>query len=249
MTEIRDMGGPPLGGDMYATWDAAYVLGSLSATDRCEFEDHLNGCIPCRRAVGELAGMPALLRKLNDDDLDLFDESDQPDSEVPPLRPEVLASLQRTVRRRRRRSQFVWAGGCAAAAAAAAIGVFVMIRPSSVTLGPAPQAEVSALTMTAVEPSPVTATVNLVGYSWGTGIEMNCVYGTEPGGGDDGDVDKLAMVAVGRDGSHTQLATWMAHPGVLATPAGATSLSIDQIASVQIISTDTGHVLVQRSPR
>ena len=248
MTEIRDIGGSPLGGDKYATWDAAYVLGSLSASDRREFEDHLSGCSLCHRAVGELAGIPALLGKLNVDDLDMFDESDLLDSEVPPLRPEVLASLQRTVTFRRRRSRLAWAGGCAAAAAIV-VGVFVVIRPSPATPGPIPQAEVSALTMTAVEPSPVTATVNLVTHSWGTGIEMNCVYGAEPSGGNDGDADKLAMVAVGRDGSHTQLATWMAHPGVVATPAGATSLPIDQIASVQIVSADTGSVLVQRSTR
>jgi hypothetical protein len=246
MTEIREAAGQATG-DKYATWDAAYVLGSLSQADRHEFEDHLNVCAPCRRAVGELAGMPALLRKLDLEDIDSFDEPGHPDAELPPppLRPEVLGSLLDTVRRRRRRSRLVWAGGCAAAAAAVAIGVFVMIRPAPPAPGPERQAE-APLTMTAVEPSPLTATVNLVSHAWGTGIEMSCLYGPGPGG-NDGNEDKLAMVAVGRDGSHTRLATWMAHPGVVAKPAGATALPIDQIASVQIISTDTGDVLVQRN--
>jgi hypothetical protein len=243
VTEIRETGGPAIG-DKYATWDAAYVLGSLSQADRHEFEEHLNGCLPCRRAVGELAGMPALLRKLDLDDIDSFDEPGHPDAEFPPLRPEVLGSLLDTVRHRRRRSRLVWVGGCAAAAAVA-IGVFVMIRPAPPAPGPEPQAE-APLSMTAVAPSPLTATVNLVSHSWGTGIEMSCLYGPEPGG-NDGDEDKLVMVAVGRDGSHNQLATWMAHPGVVAKPAGATSLPIDQIASVQIVSADTGDVLVQRN--
>ena len=51
----------------YATWDAAYVLGSLSPADRREFEAHLSGCPLCTQAVAELSGMPALLSKLDSD--------------------------------------------------------------------------------------------------------------------------------------------------------------------------------------
>ena len=242
MPDVADL--REVGGDKYATWDAAYVLGSLSQADRREFEDHLNGCPECRRAVGELAGMPALLRKLDPDDLDSFNESGRPDDASPPLRPEVLGSLLDTVRHRRRRARLIWLGSYAAAVA---IGVIVTIWPSPPTPGPAPQAAPAPLSMTTVQPTPLTATVNLVSHSWGTGIEMSCLYGTEPGGANDGDDDKLAMVAVGRDGSHTQLATWMAHPGVMAKPAGATALPIDQIAAVQIVSADTGEVLAQRN--
>jgi AAA ATPase domain/Putative zinc-finger len=58
-----------LDGDKYALWDAAYVLGSLSETDRREFEAHLPGCRNCRDAVAELSGMPALLSLLDLDDV------------------------------------------------------------------------------------------------------------------------------------------------------------------------------------
>ncbi len=52
--------------DPYETWDAAYVLGgSLSSTERREYEAHLSGCVPCRTSVGELSGMPALLAMLS----------------------------------------------------------------------------------------------------------------------------------------------------------------------------------------
>jgi hypothetical protein len=77
---------------------------------------------------------------------------------------------------------------------------------------------------------------------------MNCTYGPEPEGAEDGHVDQLAMVAVGRDGSRTQLATWFGRTGVLASPAGSTSMAIDQIASIQVVSAETGHVLLQRTP-
>jgi anti-sigma factor RsiW len=30
--------------DPYSTWDAAYVLGSLSSSDRREYENHLSVC-------------------------------------------------------------------------------------------------------------------------------------------------------------------------------------------------------------
>ena len=42
-------------------WDAAYVLGALSDADRGEFEAHLAGCMSCREAVAELAGVVPLL--------------------------------------------------------------------------------------------------------------------------------------------------------------------------------------------
>ncbi|BBX11023.1 retinal pigment epithelial membrane protein [Mycobacterium novum] len=53
----------------YATWDAAYVLGSLSRADRREFEGHLDRCSSCRSAVAELAPIPRLLSLLSRDDL------------------------------------------------------------------------------------------------------------------------------------------------------------------------------------
>ncbi len=45
-------------------WDAAYVLGSLSATDRALFEAHLEGCDACMRSLAELSGLPGVLRML-----------------------------------------------------------------------------------------------------------------------------------------------------------------------------------------
>ena len=59
--------------------------------------------------------------------------------------------------------------------------------------------------------------------------------------------DTLAMVVVGRDGSQTRLATWVAVPGHTATPAGSISTPLDQIAAVQVVSADSGQVLLQRS--
>ncbi|WP_317230531.1 zf-HC2 domain-containing protein, partial [Clavibacter sp. MX14-G9D] len=60
-------------------WDAAYVLGSLSATDRALFEAHLEGCDACMRSLAELSGLPGVLRMLPvEDALALMDEPDAP---------------------------------------------------------------------------------------------------------------------------------------------------------------------------
>jgi anti-sigma factor RsiW len=70
MTMSRGPGGLSLSGGgthEYAMWDAAYVLGSLSSVERRAYEAHLSTCPSCREAVGELAGVPALLAQLDHD--------------------------------------------------------------------------------------------------------------------------------------------------------------------------------------
>ena len=66
MTSFPGQGTPVPGprgqdGDKYAQWDAASVLGSLSETDRREFDAHLEGCWACRDAVAEISDMPGVL--------------------------------------------------------------------------------------------------------------------------------------------------------------------------------------------
>lgn len=47
--------------DPYSEWDAAYVLGALSVSDRHEFDRHLSGCRSCAQAVNQLAALPGLI--------------------------------------------------------------------------------------------------------------------------------------------------------------------------------------------
>ena len=79
----------------YAMWDAAYVLGSLSPAERREFETHMGTCKPCRQAVAEISGMPALLSRLDKDDVAAIDEHGQAESAPePPARVADVASGQ-----------------------------------------------------------------------------------------------------------------------------------------------------------
>ncbi len=239
------------GTDPYTLWDAAYVLGSLSSSQRREYEDHLAACPACKGAVSEISGMNALLALLGRDDV----PADEHTATVPPpLSPAVLATLMRRVGTRRRRTRWVTGAVAAVAAAVLALAVLVAVRPGVLTPVtadlPGPRITASAVAMTPVVPSEYEATVALSSHGWGTQIEMTCTYhswaaDTDHHDGDSG--DKLVMVAVGRDGSQTPLATWIALPSSTAQPSASTSLRIDEIASVQIVSADTGDVLLQRS--
>lgn len=232
--------------DRFAVWDGAYVLGALSSTERREFEVHLSSCTSCRRSVSELSGMPALLALMDRDAVAALD-GDQP--ELPPLRPEVLESLLTKVGRRRRRRRLSWAV-VAAAAAVLVVGLVMAIRPGPVISSPQPPQAASALTLLKVVPSSLDATVMLLSHGWGTSIEMTCSYREDPKpdrAGSDDDGDRLAMVVVGRDGSHSELATWTAQPGKTALPGGSTSLPIAEIVAVQVVSADNGDVFLQRN--
>ncbi|MEO8815536.1 MAG: carotenoid oxygenase family protein [Mycobacterium sp.] len=72
-------------------WDASYVLGSLSADDRREFEAHMGGCTSCRDAVTELGGMHTVLSLLDRDEVAAIDERDHVSGTAP--LPELLTSL------------------------------------------------------------------------------------------------------------------------------------------------------------
>lgn len=79
----------------YGSWDAAYVLGALSGSDRDDFEAHMGGCWSCRQAVAKLAGMPDLLSLLDSQDVAAMD-ADTDRTDVPPMTP-LLPTPERRV--------------------------------------------------------------------------------------------------------------------------------------------------------
>lgn len=232
-----------LAGDRYVTWDASYVLGSLSSAERREYEAHLETCPRCRAAVAELSGIPALLAMLDLEDVRALDEES---AETPPLRPEVLDSILERVRWRRRRTRWLTSAAVGVAAALLAVALVIAIRPDTVGLGnnAPPQASGQSLEMTKVSPTPIAATITLTGYGWGTRIDMACTYGDW--GQRDAPPQNLGMVIVGRDGSHTQVATWLGLSGATALPSANTPMQKDEIAAVQLVSSDNGKVLLEK---
>lgn len=225
----------------YAMWDAAYVLGSLSASDRREFESHMAGCAACREAVADLSGVPALLSRLDHAEVAAMDEPGRGPAATPEMSPQLLPSLLATVRWRRRRARVVtWV---ASSAAAAVLGVGVLVGVQGYTAAPAHQVATASQPMAQVGTTLLTSTVQVSSQHWGTSINLRCVCLAPL----NAHHDTLAMVVVGRDGSQTRLATWVAEPGHTATPAASISTPMDQIAAVQVVSADSGQILLQRS--
>lgn len=228
------------GDDPYELWDAAYVLGSLSANDRREFEAHLASCPRCSAAVAELSGIPALLSQLTADEVEALDE---PTAEEPPLRPEVLDTLMAKVAWRRRRTRRISYLTLAAAAAVLAVALVIGILPGIRGSGDeGPMA--AAVTMSKVAQTPINATVTLTGFGWGTRVDMVCTYGDYASRGQ-ATTENLSMVLVGHNGTQNQIATWVGVNGATALPSGNTTMQKDQIKSVQLVDTDTKAVLLQ----
>jgi hypothetical protein len=240
-SEPRRIG--PVDPDGYTTWDAAYVLGSLSREERLEYEAHLATCARCRAAVAELSGMPALLSMIDLDDVQAIDSA-TPD---PPLRPEVLDTVMAKVSGRRRRYRWVTSSAVGLAAVLLAIGIIVVIRPEVFGLQRGTEQQTAQmLEMSKVSQTPINASIALTGYSWGTRIDMACSYGDWGAGAKGVQPQNLGMVVVGRDGSREQVATWLGLSGATALPSGNTQKAVDDIAAIQMVSVDNGKVLLEK---
>jgi hypothetical protein len=189
-----------------------------------------------------VCAVPALLAMLDLEDVRALEEETP---EPPPLRPEVLDSILDKVRWRRRRSRWLTSAAVGVAAALLAVGVVIAIRPEIVGLeNYTPEETVQGMEMTKVAPTPINATISLTGFGWGTRIDMACTYGDW--GQRDAPPQNLGMVVVGRDGSHTQVATWLGLSGATALPSANTPMQKDEIAAVQLVSPENGKVLLER---
>jgi hypothetical protein len=231
--------------DRYSEWDAAYLLGSLTPAERREFELHLEGCESCSAAVAELAGMPGLLSKAPADEAAQLLAGPDAASVVPDT---LLPRLVRAVRRRRVRMRAITSVGTALGVAAAAALAVVLVFPQAFP-GPArPAAETIALSQ--VVQSPLRASIRLISQPWGTRVEMDCRYAKALDGqgyGTDAPGD-YAMWVRDAAGNATQIATWTASSGQDAEPAGTTSLTVRQIASVEVRQLGSDEVLLRGRP-
>jgi hypothetical protein len=236
------LGGDLLDGDRYVTWDAAYVLGSLTSSERREYEAHLATCKRCRAAVAELSGIPALLAMLDLEDVRALDEGTP---ETPPLRPEVLDSVLDKVRWRRRRYRWLTSAAVGVAAALLAVGVVVAVRPEIVGLENSTRRKPPGAGYDQGLETPINASISLTGFGWGTRIDMACSYG-DWGQSGNTEPQNLGMVVVGRDGSHTEVARWLGLSGATALPSATISMQKDEIAAVQLVSSYNGKVLLEK---
>jgi hypothetical protein len=213
--------------DRFYTWDAAYVLGSLSPAERREYEEHLAGCSSCQAAVTELAGLPGLLAQVPPEDAALLaDVSEETLEDGQP--PDMLTAVRSRHAGRRRRRVVALAG--------AAAGLIVVLAGIGYGLGllPIGPGGPQQLAFSTVMPSGMTANVDLLPVADGTNIAVRCSYGESneptPGGGH----EKYRVYVVDRFGNAQMVKEWPVNPNRTMTPSGHTSLKIRQIAKVEI---------------
>ncbi|MEV0284120.1 zf-HC2 domain-containing protein [Kribbella sp. NPDC050820] len=214
--------------DPYREWDAAYLLGALSAQERREYEEHLLTCDECSAEVASLSDMPMALAALPDDRA-LATITATP----PNLLPGLVREVQRDTRKRRVRVGMAIAGVAATAAAVSALIVVPLSREE-------PQGDYVVLAQTVA--SKLTADARLVPERWGTTIEISCRY------------DELAtpserargyeLYVTDKSGKAQLIASWTAAPGTTVKPAATTKLQRNEIKALDIRSSESGRVLL-----
>ncbi|MGW4635987.1 anti-sigma factor family protein [Nocardia sp. NPDC004415] len=222
--------------DEYSTWDAAYVLGSLGAAERREYETHLLDCGHCQEAVAELSGLPGLLALVDRETaLAMIDPEPAP-ARVPDLLPVLAAAAER--RRQRRR----WLGiGSAVAAAAAAVAIAVPVTMTVARSDPSTAQIVAAQQLRAVEQTPISAEVKLLRDGERTRLVMTCRYAPSAYGS--GYTWSYGLVVTTGD-QRIALDQWPAGPGTELTVERTIDAAPESIESVEITSTDSGRTVL-----
>ncbi|GIG20262.1 anti-sigma factor [Cellulomonas chitinilytica] len=218
--------------DPFREWDAAYVLGALSASDRRTYEEHLRTCDACRAAVGDLAGIPALLRTVPADEV--RDDAPAPDDAAVV----ELRTVARTAHAHRRRRRVLLVGAAAALVVAAGTAGVVVDRAAS-RAAPPVASDVTRLDLEPVGTVDVRADLTLQAKGWGTRIDWSCTYPAGASGRGYGDDEGSSgpvyeLVLVDDDGTSTVVATWVAHSTQARGLGASSSVATADIAEVQI---------------
>lgn len=234
--------------DRYADWDAAYVLGALSAPERLEYEGHLATCPTCRRAVAELAGLPGLLAQVPPGEvlaMDLGEDEHvpQPRSLMPALPTE--GGVRAAGRGSRRWSRYAVPAAAAAALLMGGVGGYAL----NAAIGDEPAQVDSSQTRMAfspVVPSPITAVLDVVPSAKGTEFRVECQYGlATQDATPSGAWAEYAIYIVDRSGKAELAKTWKANPDRVMRPKATSPLPLSQIAAVEIRAVDSGATLMR----
>lgn len=228
--------------DRFALLDAAYVLGALSPDERRDFEEHLAGCSSCRAAVAELAGIPGLLAQVSPEDAALVAAQTSEAVEAEALPKSLLPSRIAGQRKRRRR--------LVAAIVAAAAAVVLIVGGIVWNSGLLPIGEPRSPILLAfghVQPSSITATVEVVPQSEGTDFRVECQYAAN-GGHPREAYETYGIWIVDRSGSAVEAKTWPAKPNRVMRPQAHSPLDMPRISHVEIRN-EEGETLLRANLR
>ena len=200
---------------MTRTWDCTdarlslgvYVLGAIDPAERALVDAHLVTCRDCRDELAGLAGLPALLARVNPDEISRISGDDTVRTvtdERPPgeLIGTVLDLAQ--ARRRRNRWRFMAAAAAVVAIAGGLFGGLSSMGTRTVVLPISAGSGQWDTVHTTSNVTGATATVTYSHQSWGAAFEVlvnHILVGTT-----------CQLWVVHPDGTRTQVAAWTTAP-------------------------------------
>ena len=224
--------------DPFRDWDAAYLLGALSSDERRSYERHLSNCAACTSAVGDLAGIPGFLTKINLEAA--LEISKSPYGAENPRAIDAENSIQNLARRvieRKKYGRRRLVGAMAVAAAflmVIGIGIGARIQ-SSANMSSGVSANLSAgrnIEMVQLKPNVMTVTMRVASKKWGTQFQWSCIYAEERSASET--PEAYDLVVTDTSGAKIVVATWRelgkSATGLIAT----TSIPLTSIRAVDI---------------
>ena len=226
---------------MTQTWDCAdarvslgvYVLGAIDPAERALVDAHLTTCRDCRDELAGLAGLPALLARVNPDEVSRIRADDTvraSTDEEPPA--ELLGTVLDLAEARRRRNRWRVAA-VAAAIVVIAGGLFGGLKSATSTTHTVYAAQYPAgpgrweTVQAASKVTGASATIKYAPEYWGNAFEV-LVNGIAIG-------TTCELWAVHPDGSRTEVAAWtVSHDEGRVWYPGSTPDSSKAISSFEI---------------
>jgi len=235
---------------MTPTWDCTdarvslgvYVLGAIDPAERTLVDNHLVTCRDCRDELAGLAGLPALLARVNPDEISRICADDTVRTATEDRPPgELIGTVLdlAEARRRRTRWRFLATAAAVAAIAGGLFGGLSSIGTRNVVV-PFSQASGNWETVhTAASVTGATAAVSYSQRSWGAAFEVlvdHIPVGTT-----------CQLWVVHPDGTRTQVAAWTtAHDEGTVWYPGSMPSTAEPISSFQI--TANHQVLLTATP-
>ena len=197
---------------MTPTWDCAearpslgvYVLGAIDPAERGLVDAPLVTCRDCRDELAGLAGLPALLARVNPDEISRIcaDDTVRPAASDDHPSEELLGTVLGLAEARRRRSRWRYLSA-AAAVVAIAVGLFAGLKAATSTTTTRIIPNASAAWESVQGTNHVTGATATVAYTkqlWGN--EFQVLVGHIPAG------TTCQLWVIHPDGTRTQVAAW-----------------------------------------
>jgi len=233
---------------MTQTWDCTdartslgvYVLGAIDPAERALVDAHLPTCRDCRDELAGLAGLPALLARVNPDELSGIGADDTVRTVTEDRPPgELIGTVLDLADARRRRTRWRFLAAAAAVVAIAG-GLFAGLSSNGTRNVVVPSAAASWETVHAANSvTGATAAVSYSQRSWGAAFQVlvnHIPVGTT-----------CQLWVVHPDGTRTQVAAWTtAHDEGTVWYPGSMPSTAEPISSFQI--TANHKVLLTATP-